>query len=198
MARAGARTARCARRSPPRPRRARPWYLRRQCPSRLRSCARVPSAIRTMRIIPVIDLRAGEAVHGVGGNRARYEPVDIGDHADARRRAGAGARVCRGAADERDVRRGSRCDRRRARAVRHAPAALSHLSKLDRCGSADGGRCVLVDRCRRGSRDRGARDDVRASRVFKESCGDSGPIAWCSVSICGTVCRLRPRTRFAR
>ena len=28
-----------------------------------------------MRIIPVIDLRAGEAVHGVGGNRARYEPV---------------------------------------------------------------------------------------------------------------------------
>ena len=28
-----------------------------------------------MRIIPVIDLRAGEAVHGVGGNRTRYEPV---------------------------------------------------------------------------------------------------------------------------
>ena len=28
-----------------------------------------------MRIIPVIDLRAGEAVHGAGGNRARYEPV---------------------------------------------------------------------------------------------------------------------------
>ncbi len=28
-----------------------------------------------MRIIPVIDLRAGEAVHGMGGNRARYEPV---------------------------------------------------------------------------------------------------------------------------
>jgi phosphoribosylformimino-5-aminoimidazole carboxamide ribotide isomerase len=28
-----------------------------------------------MRIIPVIDLRAGEAVHGTGGNRARYEPV---------------------------------------------------------------------------------------------------------------------------
>ncbi len=28
-----------------------------------------------MRIIPVIDLRGGEAVHGVGGNRARYEPV---------------------------------------------------------------------------------------------------------------------------
>lgn len=28
-----------------------------------------------MRIIPVIDLRAGEAVHGVGGDRARYEPV---------------------------------------------------------------------------------------------------------------------------
>ena len=29
-----------------------------------------------MRIIPVIDLRAGEAVHGVGGDRARYEPVE--------------------------------------------------------------------------------------------------------------------------
>jgi len=28
-----------------------------------------------MRIIPVIDLRAGEAVHGTGGDRARYEPV---------------------------------------------------------------------------------------------------------------------------
>jgi phosphoribosylformimino-5-aminoimidazole carboxamide ribotide isomerase len=28
-----------------------------------------------MRIIPVIDLRAGEAVHGMGGDRARYEPV---------------------------------------------------------------------------------------------------------------------------
>ena len=28
-----------------------------------------------MRIIPVIDLRGGEAVHGVGGNRARYAPV---------------------------------------------------------------------------------------------------------------------------
>jgi phosphoribosylformimino-5-aminoimidazole carboxamide ribotide isomerase len=28
-----------------------------------------------MRIIPVIDLRAGEAVHGIGGDRARYEPV---------------------------------------------------------------------------------------------------------------------------
>lgn len=28
-----------------------------------------------MRIIPVIDLRAGEAVHGRGGDRARYEPV---------------------------------------------------------------------------------------------------------------------------
>ena len=28
-----------------------------------------------MRIIPVIDLRAGEAVHGQGGDRARYEPV---------------------------------------------------------------------------------------------------------------------------
>jgi phosphoribosylformimino-5-aminoimidazole carboxamide ribotide isomerase len=28
-----------------------------------------------MRIIPVIDLRAGEAVHGSGGDRARYEPV---------------------------------------------------------------------------------------------------------------------------
>ncbi|MEP7086512.1 MAG: HisA/HisF-related TIM barrel protein [Gemmatimonadota bacterium] len=29
-----------------------------------------------MRIIPVIDLRAGEAVHGIGGDRARYEPVE--------------------------------------------------------------------------------------------------------------------------
>ncbi len=28
-----------------------------------------------MRIIPVIDLRAGEAVHGTGGDRARYAPV---------------------------------------------------------------------------------------------------------------------------
>jgi phosphoribosylformimino-5-aminoimidazole carboxamide ribotide isomerase len=28
-----------------------------------------------MRIIPVIDLRAGEAVHGIGGDRARYERV---------------------------------------------------------------------------------------------------------------------------
>jgi phosphoribosylformimino-5-aminoimidazole carboxamide ribotide isomerase len=28
-----------------------------------------------MRIIPVIDLRAGEAVHGIGGARTRYEPV---------------------------------------------------------------------------------------------------------------------------
>jgi phosphoribosylformimino-5-aminoimidazole carboxamide ribotide isomerase len=28
-----------------------------------------------MRIIPVLDLRAGEAVHGTGGDRARYEPV---------------------------------------------------------------------------------------------------------------------------
>ena len=28
-----------------------------------------------MRIIPVIDLRAGEAVHGFAGDRARYEPV---------------------------------------------------------------------------------------------------------------------------
>ena len=28
-----------------------------------------------MRIIPVIDLRSGEAVHGIGGDRARYEPV---------------------------------------------------------------------------------------------------------------------------
>ena len=28
-----------------------------------------------MRIIPVIDLRAGEAVHGTGGIRTRYEPV---------------------------------------------------------------------------------------------------------------------------
>jgi phosphoribosylformimino-5-aminoimidazole carboxamide ribotide isomerase len=28
-----------------------------------------------MRIIPVIDLRAGEAVHGTGGNRTRYQPV---------------------------------------------------------------------------------------------------------------------------
>jgi phosphoribosylformimino-5-aminoimidazole carboxamide ribotide isomerase len=29
-----------------------------------------------MRIIPVIDLRGGEAVHGVGGERARYELVE--------------------------------------------------------------------------------------------------------------------------
>ena len=29
-----------------------------------------------MRIIPVIDLRAGEAVHGVGGDRARYARVE--------------------------------------------------------------------------------------------------------------------------
>jgi phosphoribosylformimino-5-aminoimidazole carboxamide ribotide isomerase len=29
-----------------------------------------------MRIIPVIDLRAGEAVHGTGGDRARYELVE--------------------------------------------------------------------------------------------------------------------------
>jgi phosphoribosylformimino-5-aminoimidazole carboxamide ribotide isomerase len=29
-----------------------------------------------MRIIPVIDLRAGEAVHGVGGDRARYAHVE--------------------------------------------------------------------------------------------------------------------------
>ncbi|MBK5189560.1 MAG: hypothetical protein JJD97_15055, partial [Gemmatimonadaceae bacterium] len=29
-----------------------------------------------MRIIPVIDLRAGEAVHGVGGDRARYQLVE--------------------------------------------------------------------------------------------------------------------------
>jgi HisA/HisF family protein len=29
-----------------------------------------------MRIIPVIDLRAGEAVHGTGGDRAKYAPVD--------------------------------------------------------------------------------------------------------------------------
>lgn len=28
-----------------------------------------------MRIIPVIDLRGGEAVHGIGGDRARYELV---------------------------------------------------------------------------------------------------------------------------
>jgi phosphoribosylformimino-5-aminoimidazole carboxamide ribotide isomerase len=28
-----------------------------------------------MRIIPVIDLRGGEAVHGAGGIRSRYEPV---------------------------------------------------------------------------------------------------------------------------
>ena len=28
-----------------------------------------------MRIIPVIDLRAGEAVQGTGGDRARYAPV---------------------------------------------------------------------------------------------------------------------------
>jgi phosphoribosylformimino-5-aminoimidazole carboxamide ribotide isomerase len=39
-----------------------------------------------MRIIPVIDLRAGEAVHGVGGDRARYELVEsalITTHGDA-------------------------------------------------------------------------------------------------------------------
>jgi phosphoribosylformimino-5-aminoimidazole carboxamide ribotide isomerase len=38
-----------------------------------------------MRIIPVIDLRAGEAVHGIGGDRARYEPVEsalISTHGD--------------------------------------------------------------------------------------------------------------------
>lgn len=29
-----------------------------------------------MRIIPVIDLRAGEAVHGTGGDRSRYAPVE--------------------------------------------------------------------------------------------------------------------------
>jgi phosphoribosylformimino-5-aminoimidazole carboxamide ribotide isomerase len=29
-----------------------------------------------MRIIPVIDLRAGEAVHGTGGDRARFERVE--------------------------------------------------------------------------------------------------------------------------
>lgn len=31
--------------------------------------------MQTMRIIPVIDLRGGEAVHGAGGIRSRYEPV---------------------------------------------------------------------------------------------------------------------------
>ena len=39
-----------------------------------------------MRIIPVIDLREGEAVHGVGGDRARYQPVEsalIPTHGDA-------------------------------------------------------------------------------------------------------------------
>ena len=39
-----------------------------------------------MRIIPVIDLRAGEAVHGVGGDRARYARVEstlITTHGDA-------------------------------------------------------------------------------------------------------------------
>lgn len=29
-----------------------------------------------MRIIPVIDLRGGKAVHGTGGDRARYQPVE--------------------------------------------------------------------------------------------------------------------------
>ena len=32
--------------------------------------------VRGMRIIPVIDLRSGKAVHGTGGDRARYELVD--------------------------------------------------------------------------------------------------------------------------
>jgi phosphoribosylformimino-5-aminoimidazole carboxamide ribotide isomerase len=39
-----------------------------------------------MRIIPVIDLRGGEAVHGVGGERGRYELVEstlITTHGDA-------------------------------------------------------------------------------------------------------------------
>jgi phosphoribosylformimino-5-aminoimidazole carboxamide ribotide isomerase len=49
-----------------------------------------------MRIIPVLDLRRGRAVHGVGGDRARYEPVEspiLSTRGDALALAQAYARV---------------------------------------------------------------------------------------------------------
>src|SRR5205807_5472152 len=64
--RAAARTGRRAQRSHARRRRVPLWCSLRRCPSPGR---------RSLRVIPVLDLRAGQAVLARGGRREAYPPV---------------------------------------------------------------------------------------------------------------------------
>ena len=148
-----------------------------------------------MRIIPVIDLRAGEAVHGIGGDRARYEPVEIRAHAFAGRCAGARAGVrrrCSGRAS---------CTWRISMRSRGGAAQYAMHQRLSRvarswidAGLGVGRGRVRADRCGCGSGGGGARDAAGTSRCCMRSYCGSERIGWRSVSICGMARRSRARS----